>query len=403
MATSEDVIARVQQYAAKNYNPIPVVLERGEGVWAWDPEGRRYLDMLGAYSALNHGHRHPRVVRAAHRQIDKIAVVARAYYTEELARLVEYLAKLTGLDRVLPMNSGAEAVETALKVARAWGHRVKGVPLGETTIVVCDNNFHGRTTTIVGFSSEAPYREPFAPATPGFVSIPYGDLGALEAALTDRAVAFLVEPVQGEGGIIVPPEGYLREARRLCTERRALLIADEVQTGLGRTGKLFAVDHEGVKPDLLVLGKALGGGVLPVSACVGRAEALDAVRPGEHGSTFGGSPFAMAVALAALQVVVDDRLPERAAELGDYTLERLRSQGLPGVREVRGRGLLVGVELDPRVGGADRVCHELARRGVLCKGTREHVLRIAPPLIIERAELDPALDTVLDTIDHLTE
>ncbi len=402
MSSTHDVIERVKRFGSTNYAPFDVVIARGDGAHVWDPEGRAYLDLLGGYSALNHGHRHPRIMKVAHAQLDTVSVVARAFLNEPIADLMERLCGLTGLDRVMPMNSGAEAVESAIKIVRAWGYRVRGVPAGRAHILACENNFHGRTTTIVGFSSEANYRDPFAPATPGFSLVPFGDADAFERAITPDTVAFLAENLQGEGGIVVPPDGWMRRVREICSRRNVALIWDEVQTGLGRTGRMFRWEYEDARPDVLVLGKALGGGVMPVSACVGTREVMDAVHPGEHGSTFGGSPLAMAIANEALAVLVEERLPERAAELGPRAMQRLRAAGLPAVRDVRGQGLLIGIELDPGFGGAHRLCEALARNGVLTKETRKHVLRLAPPLVITEDDLSRGIDVTLATIRALT-
>ncbi len=353
--SSNEIIEKTRTYGSTNYAPFDLVIMRGEGSHVWDPEGREYLDMLGGYSALNHGHRHPRIMKVAHEQLDKVSVVARCFHNEPLSELTEALVKLTGLERVMPMNSGAEAVESAIKVARAWGYRVRGVPAGKAEIIACANNFHGRTSAIVSFSSEPSYRDQFAPGMPGFTLIPFGDADALERAITPETVAFLAEPIQGEGGIVVPPKGWMAKVREICTRRNVALIWDEVQTGLGRTGKVFAWQHEDARPDLMCLGKALGGGVMPVSAVVGRRELMDAIHPGEHGSTFGGSPLGMAIAREGLAVMVDEKLAERAAELGARAMQRLRDAKLPGVRDVRGLGLLIGIEIDPALGGAHRL------------------------------------------------
>jgi ornithine--oxo-acid transaminase len=399
MATkTQDVIERAELWGAHNYHPLPVVLVRAEGPFVWDIEGRRYLDMLSCYSALSHGHRNPRIVAAIERQMREITLTSRAFHNEPYARFCEKLARLAGLDMVLPMNSGAEAVETALKLARAWGYRVKGVPAGKARIVAAAGNFHGRTLAIVSFSTEALYRDPFMPACPGFDIVPYGDLGALERAITPETVAFVVEPIQGEGGIIIPPEGYLRGVVDVCRRHDVLAMFDEVQTGLARTGKMFAFEHEGARPDVLVLGKALGGGILPVSACVARREVMQVLRPGEHGSTFGGMPLSMAVGIEALDVLVDEGLADRAARLGALALERLRGANLPGVREVRGRGLLVGVQLEDFMGGAMTVSAALMKRGVLAKDTRHDTLRLAPALTIEQSDLLEGLSAVEESV-----
>jgi ornithine--oxo-acid transaminase len=391
-------LAEGEWWGAANYLPLPVVLARGEGVWVWDIEGRRYLDMLSAYSALNQGHRHPRIMAALAEQAGRLTLTSRAFQNDQYGPFLHELCELAGYEKALPMNTGAEAVETALKAARRWGYQKKGVPEGQAQIVVCAGNFHGRTTTIIGFSSEADYREGFGPFTPGFRLIPYGDLPALEAALDERAVGFLVEPLQGEGGVVVPPEGYLAGAAELCRQRNVLLLADEIQTGLGRTGRLFACDWEGVRPDIMILGKALGGGVYPVSAILADNEIMDVFTPGSHGSTFGGNPLGAAVARAALRVIIDERLPERAAELGPWFIAELRRIDSPQIAEVRGSGLLIGVEIHRGAGRARRFCEALLRRGILAKETHEQVVRFAPPLVITRAELEDALTPIAEVL-----
>lgn len=390
-AVSSTAMELEARWGARNYHPLPVVLSRGEGVWLWDESGRRYLDMMSAYSAVSFGHSHPELVAALTRQAQTLAVTSRAYHTDRLGPFLEQLCRLTGLDRALPMNTGAEAVETAIKAARKWGYTVKGVAEGRAQIIVPAGNFAGRTTTIVGFSSEPQYRHGFGPFAPGFVQVPYGDVAALERAITPDTVAFFVEPIQGEAGIVVPPEGYLRAARELCTRHRVLLICDEVQTGLGRTGRMLACDHEGVKPDGVTLGKALGGGLLPVSAFVAREEVMSVFGPGDHGSTFGGNPLAAAVGLAALQLLERDRLAEQAERQGRYLRERLLAVEHPALLEVRGKGLLVGVEIDPRFASARAVCEALMAEGVLSKDTHDTVVRLAPPLVVNRAEIDLAV------------
>jgi len=377
-----------QRYGAHNYSPLPVVLARGEGVYLWDETGRRYLDMMSAYSAVSAGHAHPRILRALSEQASTLAVTSRAYYNNRLPKLLRRLCELTGLDQALPMNTGAEAVETALKAARKWAYTVKKVPADQAEIIACENNFHGRSITIVGMSSERQYRDGFGPFPPGFKRIPFADAEALERAITPHTAAFLVEPLQGEGGIIVPPSGYLAECARICAARNVLLICDEVQTGLGRTGRLFACQHENVLPDGVILGKALGGGVLPVSAFVGRRELMSVFSPGDHGSTFGGNPLAAAVALEALNVIVGERLPERAQTLGRHFIQRLRTLKSPAIRDVRGMGLLIGMEFDPALLTARQVCERLLERGILSKDTHHTVVRFAPPLVIEAAQLD---------------
>ncbi len=390
-----DYIALEDQYGAHNYKPLDVVLVRGEGVWVYDVEGRRYLDCLAAYSAVNQGHCHPRIREACVEQAGTLTLTSRAFRNVQLPQLYQALHDLTGMEMALLMNSGAEAVETAIKAARKWGYTVKGIPADQAEIIVCRNNFHGRTVTIISASSEPQYRQGFGPFTPGFVSIPYGDAAALAAAITPRTCAFLVEPIQGEAGVVLPPDGYLREAARLCREQRVLLMADEIQSGLGRTGKLFACMHEAVTPDVLIVGKALGGGFYPVSAVLASREVLGVFQPGDHGSTFGGNPLACAIARAALQVIVDERLPERSAELGEHAMQRLRAIESPIVTAVRGRGLWIGIELDRP---ARPYCEALQARGMLCKETHERVIRLAPPLVITRDELDWAIDQLREVL-----
>jgi len=394
MSNTQQIIEITELYGAHNYHPLPVVIERAEGVWVEDPEGRRYLDMLSAYSALNHGHRHPAIVRALKEQLDRVALTSRAFHNDQLGPFMAELADLCGMQMVLPMNTGAEAVETAIKAARKWGYVVKGVPRSQAEIIVCGGNFHGRTVTIVSFSTEASSREDFGPFTPGFKVAPYGDVAAIEALMSDNTVAVLVEPIQGEAGVVVPPAGFLSALRSLCTRRRALLILDEIQTGLGRTGKLFAHQHEEAVPDLMTLGKALGGWILPVSAVVGSREVLGLFRPGEHGSTFGGNPLAAAVGRAALRTLVDEKLAERAAEIGAYFKASLCAIDTPAIDHVRGRGLLIGVVLKQGRGGARPYCERLMEVGILCKETHEDVIRFAPPLTITREEIDWALERI---------
>jgi ornithine--oxo-acid transaminase len=388
--TGADADARAleAQYGADNYAPLPVVLVRGEGVTLWDDAGRSYLDMMSAYSAVSFGHAHPELVAALTQQASRLAVTSRAFHTDRLGPFLQRLCTATGMARALPMNSGAEAVETALKAARKWGYQVKRIPDGRAQIIVAKNNFAGRTTTIVGFSSEAQYRAGFGPFAPGFTAVPFGDAAALEAAITPETCAFLVEPIQGEAGIIVPPPGYLRAVRDICTRHDVLLICDEVQTGLGRTGALLACDHEGMRPDALTLGKALGGGLLPVSAFLARDDVMAVFTPGDHGSTFGGNPLAAAVGEAALALLQRDRLAERARVLGEHLMTSLRALGHPAIAEVRGKGLLVGVEIDPAFASARAVCEALMDEGVLTKDTHDTVVRLAPPLIVTRDQLD---------------
>ena len=388
---SREIIERVDRIGANNYKPLPVVLSRGEGIWLWDAEGSRYLDMLSAYSALSHGHLHPKVIAALVEQSSRLTLTSRAFYHDQLHLLYERLAELTGLARVLPMNSGAEAVETALKLARKWGYLVKGVAADRAEIIVCTGNFHGRTITIVSASDEADYKAGFGPLTPGFRVVKYGDLASLESAINDNTVAFLVEPIQGEAGICIPPAGYLKQAAKLCKQRRVLLVADEVQTGFGRTGRMFCCEHEDVAPQVMILGKALGGGVYPVSAVAATEEVMAVLQPGQHGSTFGGNPLACAVAAAALDVLVEDDLTGRSRRLGAYLLEELQKIESPHIAEVRGRGLLIGVDLKPEAGGARRFCEALLKEGLLCKETHESVVRLAPPLVIEQKDIDWAL------------
>ncbi len=391
---AQDYIELEARYNACNYRPLDVVLTRGQGVWVWDVDGRRYMDFLSAYSAVNQGHVHPRILRALVEQAARLTLTSRAFRNDQLPLLAQELCELTGYSIMLPMNTGVEAVETALKAARKWGYRVKGVPENQAEIIACAGNFHGRTITVVSFSTEPQYREGFGPFTPGFVVVPFGDAAALEAAITPNTVAFLVEPIQGEGGIVVPPPGYLRQAREICTRHNVLLIADEIQTGLGRTGRLLACDWEGVRPDAVTLGKALSGGFLPVSAVLARREILGVFSPGDHGSTFGGNPVAAAVAREAVRVLLEERLIENAERQGAYLMGRLRRIESPHIAEVRGRGLLVGVELTPQAGGARRFVEALKDEGLLCKETHHTVIRFAPPLVITREELDWALERI---------
>jgi ornithine--oxo-acid transaminase len=398
---AEEYIAIEDQYNAQNYRPLDVVLERGEGVWVWDVEGKRYLDCLSSYSALNQGHNHPRIRRALMEQAAKLTLTGRAFRNDQLPLLAQELCELTGYEMMLPMNTGAEAVETALKAARKWGYEVKGVPDGQAEIITCEGNFHGRTITIVGFSTEEQYREGFGPFAPGFVTVPYGDAAALEEAITPHTVAFLVEPIQGEGGVLVPPDGYLSRAREICDRHNVLLIADEIQTGLGRTGKLFCCDWEDVRPDVIAVGKALSGGFYPVSAVLADRSVLGLFNPGDHGSTFGGNPLGAAVAREALKVLVEEGLVENALVQGEYLMGRLLRVESDYVVEVRGRGLLTGVELKPEAGGARRFAQALAEQGLLCKETHEHVLRFAPPLVITREDVDWALERIEEVLTTL--
>ena len=381
-------------YGAHNYHPLPVVLTRGEGVYLWDDAGHRYLDMMSAYSAVSHGHAHPRLVKALTEQAAKLAVCSRAFHSEKLGAFLKRVCELTGMDMALPMNTGAEAVETALKAARKWGYKVKGIPAEKAEIIVCKGNFHGRTIAIVGMSSEPQYQDGFGPFPGGFKLIPYGDAEALAKAIGPNTAAFLVEPIQGEAGIVVPPAGYLKKCAELCKQHNVLLIADEIQTGLGRTGKLLACEHEGVKPDGLILGKALGGGLLPVSAFLTRRDVMAVFTPGDHGSTFGGNPLAAAVGLEALDVLVEEKLAERSAELGGYLLEKLAALKSPSIKSLRGKGLFVGIEIDPRRARAREVCERLMAQGILSKETHETVVRLAPPLVVSREQLDWAVERI---------
>jgi ornithine--oxo-acid transaminase len=391
---SDELRALEQRYGAHNYHPLPVVIERGEGVWVHDADGRRYFDALSAYSALNFGHRHPRLVAAAHEQLDRLTLTSRAFHNDQLGPFCEELARFCGKQMVLPMNTGAEAVETAIKVARKWGYERRGIPRDQAKVIVCDDNFHGRTTTIVSFSSDPLARTNFGPYTPGFVSVPFGDAEALRSAIDAHTVALLIEPVQGEAGVIVPPPGYLTAVREICDHTGILLLADEVQTGLGRTGLRFACDHEDVTPDVYLLGKALGGGILPVSAVVADEAVLGVLRPGEHGSTFGGNPLACAVGREVLRLLEDGELAATASLLGARAAERLRAGNFPAVTAVRQIGLWIAVDVDPAAATAREACEALATRGVLCKDTHEQTIRIAPPLIATAEELAWALDRI---------
>jgi ornithine--oxo-acid transaminase len=394
-----DYLAEVDRYSAHNYHPLPIILSKGEGAWVWDIEGKKYLDCLAAYSAVNQGHRHPAIVEAAKQQIDRLTLTSRAFHNDQMGPFLRELCELAGYEKALPMNSGAEAVETAIKAVRRWGYRVKGIPADQAEIVVCSNNFHGRTTTVVSFSTEEAYREGFGPLTPGFTVIPYGDAAALEAAITPNTAAFLFEPLQGEGGVIVPPEGYLRRVAEICEAHNVLLVADEIQTGLGRTGRFFCCDWEGVQPDVMVVGKALSGGFYPVSAMLAGEEVMGVFAPGDHGSTFGGNPLGAAVARAALQVIVNEKLPERACELGDWFMAQLRAIGSPHVQEVRGRGLMIGVEIKHKSGPARPFCEGLMKHGILAKETHEQVVRFAPPLVVEKADLEWALGHTAEVLE----
>jgi ornithine--oxo-acid transaminase len=392
--SSAELIHLEECHGAHNYHPLDVVITRGEGAWVWDVEGRRYLDFLAAYSAVNQGHCHPRIIATLKAQADRITLTSRAFRNDQLGPFCAELTKLTGFARVLPMNTGAEAVETALKAARKWGYTVKGVAPDKAEILVFEGNFHGRTTTIVSFSTEDQYRAGFGPFTPGFRVLPYGDAEAAARAITPNTVAILVEPIQGEGGIIVPPAGYLRRLRELATANRVLLMTDEIQSGLGRTGKLFAYEHEGIRPDVVIIGKALGGGCVPISGILADDEVMAVFKPGDHGSTFGGNPLACAVARVALKVLLDEGMVENSARLGEYFIQGLRNLNSKNIKEIRGKGLWIGVELFPEAGGARRFCEALQREGMLCKETHVDTIRFAPPLVITQAEIDWALERI---------
>ncbi len=391
----------MERYGAHNYHPLDVVLTRGEGAKVWDLDGKEYLDFLSCYSALNFGHQHPAIVRAMESQLKRLAVCSRAFYSEELAFFSKELAEFCGLETVLAMNSGTEAVETALKITRKWGYEKKRIPENRAKIIVMENSFHGRSIAIVSFSTEPTYKNGFGPFVSGFEVVRFGDIDAVEEAIDEDTVGVLVEPVQAEAGILIPPAGYLKKLRELCTQRGILLILDEIQTGMGRTGKDFCFQHEGITPDVLILGKSLGGGLLPVSAMVSTHQVMDVIRPGQHGSTFGGNPLAAAVGRSVLHLLREGKFSDRAQVLGDLALEALKREKLPKVREVRGSGFLIGIELDPSLGGARRFCEALARVGVLCKETHDHVIRIAPPLVIEEELLRHGINQVVEVITRL--
>jgi len=396
------VVALVERYSAHNYHPLPVVVSSAEGAWVTDIEGKRYLDMLAAYSALNFGHRHPALVKAACDQMQKLTLTSRAFHNDQFGPFAEELAELCGMEMILPMNTGAEGVETALKAARKWGYEVKGVPDERAKIITCAGNFHGRTMTIVGFSTDRIARSGFGPFTPGFVTVPFGDADALAAAFDDNVVAFLVEPIQGEAGVIVPPDGYLRRARELCTEKRALLIADEIQTGLGRTGFTLACQYEDVVPDIYILGKALGGGIVPLSAVVANRDVLGVFTPGSHGSTFGGNPLACAIGREVIRLLRTGEYQERSKTLGGHVLKSLREARLPAVVAVRGRGLWAGVEIRPEVGPARQYCETLLRRGILAKDTHRSTIRLMPPLVVSEEDIDWALERIIDVLAEVS-
>lgn len=397
---SREYIELEEQYGAHNYLPLDIVITRGQGVWVYDIDGNRYLDCLSAYSALNQGHVHPRILETLIEQASSLTLTSRAFRNDQLPLFYKELSELTGFEMVLPMNSGAEAVESAIKLARKWAYQVKGVPRQQAEIIACEGNFHGRTTSIISFSSEPLYRDDFGPFTPGFILVPYGSGQAILDAITPNTAAVLVEPIQGEAGVIIPPAGYLKQLRQICTEKNVLLIMDEIQTGLGRTGKLLACDHEGVRPDIVILGKALSGGFYPVSAILADRPIMGLFRPGEHGSTFGGSPLGAAVARTALKVLVEEALIENSAKMGEYFQDQLSEISSPYIQEVRGKGLLVGVELKTSAGGARRFCEALAGKGILAKDTHQNVIRFAPPLVIDRETLDWAIPRIREVLQN---
>ncbi len=396
--TTQDFIALEEKYGAHNYHPLDVVIERAEGIWVYDVEGKKYMDCLAAYSAVNQGHCHPRIVNALKKQAEKVTLTSRAFRNSQLPLLYKELVELTGFDKVLPMNSGAEAVETALKAVRKWGYKVKGVEENKAEIIACTNNFAGRTISIITFSTEEQYKDGFGPFTPGFKIVEYGNAEALEEAITENTVAFIVEPIQGEGGVIVPPEGYLKKAYEICKKNNVLFIADEIQSGLGRSGKLFAFEYEGIKPDGVTIGKALSGGLYPVSAFLAKKEVMDVFNPGDHGSTFGGNPLGAAVAREALKVLVEENLIENSYNMGIYFREKLNEIKSKHVKEVRGKGLFIGVELNDEAGGARRFCEALMERGILAKETHENVIRFAPPLVITKEDIDWAMERIREVL-----
>ena len=399
MTSRQKIISTTEKYSAANYHPLPLVISRAEGVWIWDTDGNKYLDCLSAYSALNQGHRHPRIIQALINQANRLTLTSRAFHNDQMGSFLEQLCDLSDMEAALPMNTGVEAVETAIKAARKWGYDNKSIEQGQAEIIVFNNNFHGRTITAVSLSSEPSYRRGFGPFTPGFRRVDYGDLGAVNDALIKNTVAVLLEPIQGEAGVNIPPEGFLSGLRKLCTEHDLLMILDEVQTGLGRTGKMFCYEHESeAKPDVLIVGKALGGGVYPVSAVLASREILNVFGPGTHGSTFGGNPLAAAVAKAALDVIEQERLPARSAELGDYLVSELKRLPQKDIAEIRGRGLLIGIELKKSVNSARPYCEQLMRQGILCKETHKRVIRLSPPLIIEKKEIDYLVERLGDVL-----
>ncbi|MGG1571841.1 ornithine--oxo-acid transaminase [Fictibacillus sp. NRS-1165] len=391
MIKTENIISKTEQFGANNYHPLPIVISKGEGVWVYDPEGNKYMDMLSAYSAVNQGHRHPKIIQALKDQADRITLTSRAFHNDQLGNFYEKVTELTGKNMVLPMNTGAEAVETAIKTVRRWAYDVKGVPANQAEVIACEGNFHGRTMTAVSMSSDEEYKRGFGPMLPGIKLIPYGDLEALKQAITPNTAAFIMEPIQGEAGIVIPPEGFLKQARELCKENNVLFVADEIQSGLGRSGKLFACDWEDVVPDMYILGKALGGGVMPISCVAADKDILGVFNPGSHGSTFGGNPLASAVSVASLEVIEEENLVERSFQLGELFLRELKSIDNPIITEVRGRGLFIGVELSE---AARPYCEKLKEEGLLCKETHEDVIRFAPPLIISQEDLNWAIERI---------
>ncbi|SHE27944.1 ornithine--oxo-acid transaminase [Alkalibacter saccharofermentans] len=396
----QKIISETERYSARNYHPLPVVLAKGEGVWVWDKNGKKYLDMLAAYSAVNQGHRHPKIIQAAKDQMERITITSRAFHNDKMGEFLSLLCDVTGFDKALPMNTGAEAVETSIKAARKWGNKVKGVAENRAEIIVCDNNFHGRTVTIISFSSEEQYKTGFGPFTPGFISVEFGDAQKLEEAISENTVALLIEPVQGEGGVIVPPEGYMKKVREITERHRVLLIFDEIQTGLGRTGELFSYIHEKIRPDMLIVGKALGGGVYPVSAVLSSEEVMGVFKPGDHGSTFGGNPLASAVATASIKVILNEKLSEKSKENGRYFAQRLKEMESPMVKEIRSRGLMIGIEIKKSCGTARKYCELLLEEGILCKETHDQTLRFTPPLIIGKEEIDWAVGKIKDVLSR---
>jgi ornithine--oxo-acid transaminase len=398
---SKDLILIEDLYGAHNYHPLDVVIKEAKGIWMYDVEGRKYLDCLSSYSAVNQGHRHPRIIKALIDQAKRLTLTSRAFRNDQWPLLAKELCEMTGYSMVLPMNSGAEAVETAIKTARKWAYQKKGVPQDKAEIIACANNFHGRTVTVISFSTEPLYRQDFGPFTPGFTIVPFGDAEALEKAITPNTAAFIVEPIQAEAGILIPPDGFLKKAREICSRMNVLFVADEIQTGLGRVGKLFACEYEGVRPDMVIIGKSLGGGCYPISAVLADREILGVFKPGEHGSTFGGNPLACAVARESLKVIREEKLIENAAERGRYFVEKLGKLRSRKIKEIRGRGLLVGIELKPEAGGARRYCEELMKEGLLCKETHENVIRLAPPLIIRDKDINWALKRIKTVFKRL--